>query len=511
MKLVERGLLDTGAGRARPARAELASPFAKIAHGGFGDGWNAYAHSMAWFQGALYVGTTRANLCSIKAVRPSGLVHWPIRCPDDVYDVDRRAEIWRFDPSDASWLRVFQAPWVEPEPGLQVPREIGYRAMCAFRGSSDAAEALYVLTWSPSKTGKPSIMLRSENGRDFAPVKPQEDDPGVNTYRALCVFKGRLFTAPAGRTAGWRGRQHLGVDDCAVGEAVVLENADPRNRPWRLANPPSFGDPANLTVFDLAVFDDHLYAATVNRSGFQLWKTSAEGEPPYRWQRVLTEGAYRGPLNEGAATLCAHGDHLYVGTGIQNGGFNRAHGIGPASAELLRLTAEDSWELVVGSPRSTPEGFKSPISGLGPGFDNFFAGYFWNACSHDGSLYVGSYDWSVFLSYLPIDRWPRHVARLFRYLDVEDLSIRRAGCDLWCSRDGVRWEYVTRNGFGNPYNYGIRRMVSSPHGLFVGTANPFGPEVARPDEKGRWRYEPNPRGGLEVWWSRRDPEKEHGN
>ena len=61
---------------------------------------------------------------------------------------------------------------------------------------------------------------------------------------------------------------------------------------------------------------------------------------------------------------------------------------------------------------------------------------------------------------------------------------------------------VNRQGFGNPYNYGLRTLVSTPHGFFLGTANPFGPRVAvrRGDQ---WRYEDNPQGGLEIWLGRR--------
>ena len=351
-----------------PLAASLEHPFTRIAEGGFGDGWNAYAHSMAWFEGALYVGTTRANLCSIKAARPPDLVFWPVRCPDDVYDIDRRAEIWRFDPHARSWSRVFRSPWVEPEPGLRVPRDIGYRGMSVFKGTSDDKPALYVCTWSPSRSGRPSIVLRSDDGRSFEPVTRQEADPGVNTYRALRTFNGRIYTSPAGRSAGWQGLSHLGVEDCAAGSALVLENADPANRPWRLVNTPSFGDPDNVAVFDLAVFNDHLYAGTVNPSGFQVWKTAAVGDPPYEWTRILAKGAYRGPLNEGVATMCAHGGHLYVGSGIQHGGYDRTYKIGPAAAELLRIAEDDTWELIVGSPRHTPDGFKQPISHFGPGF-----------------------------------------------------------------------------------------------------------------------------------------------
>jgi hypothetical protein len=495
----------TVSGEIGSAPAPVARRFARIAEGGFGDGWNAYPHSMAWFDGALYVGTTRANLCSIKAARPPGFIFWPVRCPDDVYDIDRRAEIWRFTPEDGQWQRVYRSPWTDPE--CRVPRDIGYRGMRVFRGASDGAEALHVLTWSPSKSGQPSIMLRSADGQAFEQVTPPEGDPSVTTYRALCSFNGRLFTSPAGRTAGWKGGRHQGVEDCAVGQAVVLENADPQRTSWRLANAPSFGDPANLAVFDLHVFNDHLYAGTVSASGFQVWKTDGRGEPPYTWTRVLTKGAYRGALNEGVATLCAHGEHLYIGTGIQSGGYDRALRIGPAAAEILRIAPDDSWDIVVGSPRRTPDGFKSPISRYGPGFDNFFAGYFWTSVSDDGWIYMGTYDWSVLFPYLPVEKWPVKMARACRYLSLDEMAAGRAGCELWRSRDGVSWEPVTQDGFGNPYNFGIRRLASTPCGLFVGTANPFGPDVAYTDGEGHWDYRPNPRGGLEVWWLRREPER----
>jgi len=57
---------------------------------------------------------------------------------------------------------------------------------------------------------------------------------------------------------------------------------------------------------------------------------------------------------------------------------------------------------------------------------------------------------------------------------------------------------VTRSGFGNKYNWGIRNIVSTQHGLFIGTANPFGPTVAIRRDK-RWVYVDNPRGGCEVF------------
>jgi hypothetical protein len=196
--------------------------------------------------------------------------------------------------------------------------------------------------------------------------------------------------------------------------------------------------------------------------------------------------------------MCVFKNALYVGSGIQNGGYDRTYRVGPAAPELIRIYPDDTWDLVVGDPRRTPQGFKAPLSGMQPGFNNFFNGYFWRMVSHNGWLYLGTFDWSVFLPYAAS---PTMFPWLRNYINscgawniVED----RGGFDLWRSRDGFNWVPVTLRGLGSPYNYGARTMLSTPVGLFVGTANPFGPEVAVRLPAG-WAYMPNSRGGAEVW------------
>jgi hypothetical protein len=249
----------------------------------------------------------------------------------------------------------------------------------------------------------------------------------------------------------------------------------------------------------MAPFNGYLYAGTLNpERGFEIWKCRPVGELPYRWTRVITEGAYRGSLNEAATSMCVFNGALYVGTGIQQGGYDRLHGVGPAAAELIRIHPDDSWDLIVGSPRRTPEGWKRPLTGLGPGFDDWFNTYIWRMAAHDGWLYAGTYNWSVWLRYLPVDGWQTPVRRLVHRIGIENIVADRGGFDLWRSRDGVRWSPITRNGFDNPWNYGVRTMQSTPYGLFVGTTNPFGPEVAVETSRG-WEYFPNRKGGLEIW------------
>ena len=172
--------------------------------------------------------------------------------------------------------------------------------------------------------------------------------------------------------------------------------------------------------------------------------------------------------------------------------------VGPAPAEVIRIAPDDSWDLIVGEPRVTPEGLKTPLSGLGAGFGNPFAGYFWSMCVHEGWLYLGTFDSRLALRYSTGEHWPEKVCEMFKYKDVEEIIRNHGGCDLWRTRDGRRWLPVTQNGFNNYFNYGVRNMISSPEGLFVGMANPYAPDVAVKRVAG-WNYEANPMGGLEIW------------
>src|SRR5579871_4469121 len=436
----------------RPPTAPLgfdANDFTRIARQGLGDPLNAYAHSMAWFLDHLYVGTTRANLCMARANNPPNMDPWPVKCPEDVYDLDRRAQIWRYSPHTRTWQKVYTSPLVQGRDGKKVARDIGYRAMAVFQAGTDRVPALYVCTWSPSKAERPPIILRTYDGVQFGEIPIPTSDASLNTFRVLVAFGGRLFTSPTGKTLGWKGSIYQSAHVNMSGEPVVFVTSNPASRTWRAACPNGFGDSHNVTVFEMSAFRDHLYAGTLNpTSGLQIWKTKAEGNPPYKWINVIKGGAHRGNLNECSLSMCPFEDALYVGTGIQNGGYDRVHHVGPAAAELLRIYPDDTWELVVGKPRTTPQGYKRSISGLGPGFDNFFNGYVWRMCGHDGYLYAATYDWSVMLPYLPIGKWPSWLRRSVENRGVDKIIADTGGFDLWRSRDGSHWTAVTRTGFG---------------------------------------------------------------
>lgn len=474
--------------------------FTGIAHGGFGDGHNNYAHSMAWFDGHLYVGTTRQNLCMLRlqsAFETIPFYKWPVECPDTIDELDksdRCAQIWRYDPATEQWDMAYRSPLVQSSAGGLVASEMGYRSMAVFQGESDPKPALYVAAWAPRRAPGGNI-LRSYDGRTFERVtRPGILEQSIQATRSLTTFNHRMFFSPtAHRAADLPGsQQNVG------GLPLIFESRDPGGQKWTAVNEPGFGDLGNLGIFSLVADRERLYAGTFNLAGLQVWASECRGTPPYKWTKLLDRGAGRGPANQMVMSMKTFKGALYVGTGIQGGGNDRVNKIGPAAAELIRINPDDTWDLIVGEPREIDGMRREPLSGLAAGFGNFFNGYMWALESHNGWLYAGTNDWSVMLRWSTLSEAPPKVARFFNLLDPEVMIANASGAELWRSRDGENWMPVNRQGFGNPYNVGIRNLVSAPHGLFAGTANFFGPRVAV-RHGSEWVYEDNPRGGLEVW------------
>jgi hypothetical protein len=479
------------------------SDFRRICENGFGDAHNSFAHSIAWYKDHLYIGTTRSNFQMIKiqtTFRHLPLPLWPVEGPDDAdglyRELDRRAQIWRYDPRTGKWEEVFRSPLVIGMLDQEVARETGYRAMLVYKGVSDPEPTLYVATWAVSRSPG-ALLLRSTDGKEYSPVSPYGIIEGlpVTATRVLVPFKGKLFTSPTG-TRGFNTKFVINVS----GYPVIYENTDPGDGRgiWTPVCEHGFGESGNQGIFMMCPFMDKMYAGTFNNEGFQIWRSDCTGMPPYKWTKVMEKGAYRGALNQIVATMKVFKGALYIGTAIQNGGHDQNSKIGPAGSELIRIHPDDSWDMLIGSSRDTPDGKKIPLSGISAGFGNVFNGYFWSMEEHEGWLYLGTMDSTIWVRYLSTSSYPSMVRKIVEQVGPENIVANDAGCDLWRSADGENWLPITRVGFDNIYNLGIRNMVSTPYGLFVAVANPFGPRVAV-KENDNWFYADNPRGGLEIW------------
>jgi hypothetical protein len=176
----------------------------------------------------------------------------------------------------------------------------------------------------------------------------------------------------------------------------------------------------------------------------------------------VTSGGYLPSPSNSILSMTVHNNRLIAGSA--------AFQIARPPTEILRIDSDDHWDLLVGEPRQTPSGYKYPLSGLGDGFENGFNDHIWRMQSHDGELYVGTYDSTADWVSLP---------------GLSDQVRHLLGFDMYRTSEGWYYHAVSLNGFGDRFNFGVRNFASTPAGLFVGSANPsYGLRLWRGDAAG---------------------------
>ena len=96
---------------------------------------------------------------------------------------------------------------------------------------------------------------------------------------------------------------------------------------------------------EVGVFNNYLYVAfNDTKQGFIVAKTDATGSIPYAMKPVITNGGYKYPWpNKAILSMATFNGSLYVGgDGVRHGGTYSAQG-----AELFRINADDSWDVIV--------------------------------------------------------------------------------------------------------------------------------------------------------------------
>ena len=441
--------------------------FDKVATSGLGDSHNTFIWSMAWFKGQLYIGTGREVQCI--SVRTADILTDGTnydnsvasgQCPSlgTLYR-SLSAEIWRLTPATGRWQRVFKSPasifvGTDEMGDIFTARDVGFRGMMVYNDGLGNEELWVggvnsgtIFEHMPAFAGgfPPPRLFHSTNGTDWLTVPQQPGTfmgdigrprPGSErnqrSFRALTQFNNMLVAT----VADYRG----------VGFAIASSNPAAGNNAWTQVTP----IPEEFPVWNLTVFNNLLYATTgdkeIANTGYGVFKTS--GGPSWIWTPVITNGGYQpdGRLRSpNGLSMMEFKGQLYIGT-------NRP-------TELIRVRPDDSWDLLVGEPRNTPDGVKTPLTGLGIGFGSWFNGHFWRMGTHNGQLYLGTWDWSVGLRTL------EPLAKMFGF---------QFGFDLFRTDDGVHWTALSRSGMGQPLNFGGRTFASTPYGLFFGTARPVG-------------------------------------
>jgi hypothetical protein len=150
---------------------------------------------------------------------------------------------------------------------------------------------------------------------------------------------------------------------------------------------------------------------------------------------------------------------------------------------------------VVGPPRAVPSPgggseWKFPISGLDAGFGHTLNDHAWQMDDPYRFLYIGTYNASIAFKDDPV------YGQLLRH---------NMGAHLYRTREGWYYSPVTTTGFANlgdpnggRFDYGIRTMVSTPHGAFLGTANDhYGLRILRANTRGSTAPDPLERVEIE--------------
>ena len=454
-----------------------------------GSAHNTWIWSAKWFKGKLYVGTGREELClSLLAsdVR-TGTTSYPTavtgdQCPDQTTLAQSlAAEIWEYTPGTNTWRLAFQSPTNIPVTvngqAMLTALDVGYRVMDVYT-ESNGAQVLYVGTVTSGGAFEPSPfqpngwpaprILRTTDGQTWTAL-PQ--DPGtflgeignyflnpttkVRSFRSITQLNGRMFVTAASYE----------------GSGIIISSANP------LAGDNSFQQVSpswqTLPTWDITAFNGFLYATTgllfqenPSATGYGVYKTAATGTPPYQFLPIVVEGGNQstpGLLSANGLQLYTFRNELYMGS--------------TEPSELLKIRADDTWDLVVGEPRVTPSGLKAPISGIGAGFGNWMNGHFWRMTSSSGipdpdqntsgqTLYLGTWDWGV------------AIQQYQTLQSLDNFFTHQYGTDVYKSEDGTHWSMVTQAGFGDPNNSGTRTLEATPMGVVLGTARQrFGAEI----------------------------------
>lgn len=429
---------------------------------------------------------------------------------------DFRAKVFRYKlDGTGPWEEVYQSPTQLVSGDVTIGKESGFRGMQTYAPAGQDP-ALFAVTFNEGVPNPVCRVLKFPSDFTLGEEPEEVFTDSTGSLRGITVHDGKLF---------------VGTDGYKDTRAAVFYSSDPvSNDSWTPVLYPSEIGRNSVGVWDLISYNDYLYVF----AGTRVYKGRyvGMGEPGtnsqgWTWETIvgskLSQGAKypRGLGNPNIAAMSPFPfsvggqDYVYVTTfanmpvalaylaAALNGIVSPDVAFGQFFARLdpaqvYRFDENDDWEMIIGDldknvyPTSDDWGalegtpvFSSRLGNYGAGFYNpsleqilagddtnlSFNQYTWWMDTYDGNLYCTTFDYRVFTRYIrDLTSDPTVIERLDT---VDRLNTNPMGFDLYVTEDGVNWSAVTRNGFGDPYNYGGRTLKSTSEGLFVGTANPF--------------------------------------
>ena len=523
------------AGAAAPAISKVTNPGAPGSPDGIqpgGDRENSYAWSMEAFRQPdgeyLWVGSNRNLLYLILRAGKlanqqitdafQGAVGIPAGTQSTPPAPDFGARIFRYRTDGAKpWELVYQSPLLPnpvPNPLLPplVPLDAGFRGMQVYAGPDLTDPALYAVGFGGSLGYTRVIKFPRSFVTGDQPAEVLRIG-GTQSLRAITVHDKRLCVGTFGNEVWCNDRPQEQLPFNPLVPATATATAG-----WeKIAGPADFGlgSPSPLTgIWQFISYNGWLYVFVGNgvdvrnpgAAGFMVFKGRG-GPSGWEWHTIVGDGGrypkgLGSPLNAAASPFLFKGK-VYVGTffdvpgiAVQGAGGMAFLAANWRPAQIYRFDAGDTWQMVIGDPNplfprrvgNSGAGFFNPSSLqrllLPPPLDKAnlsLAGYVWWMAEYRGRLYASTFDMRVVLDLLDESSLtalgvtdPALVAHLQSLKNLlGQFNTNPAGFDLYSTADGVNWSAVTRDGLGDPYNYGGRTLKATNRGLFVGTANPF--------------------------------------
>lgn len=440
---------------------------------------NNYAWSMEELDQYIYVGTGRNVPYNIfKNIAPEIITPMSITPPS----ANNSPEIWRYKKDDSlPWERVYSVPKYLQISGLRFI--VSHKP---FKGNKNLYAASY--------GGKLKI-FKSSNGVNWFPLS--DFMLKGTSSRAMISHKGKLYIAT--------------IDEKNFNSTSKLYSSeDPEFYPWKdeidLNNPlyDKSKNP-NGSITDMKVFNNKIYVATSNPDGIQVWRTNSSTPKLNDWTLIVDKG-FGDSTNQSTLSMGTFKNHLYVSATKKL----PLAWLAPIGFDIIRISPNDKWSLVVGSRPITPstpsKGIRTnSLSGLESGFNNPFNVYAWQIKEYQDKLLISTFDDSsnmeVILEFLIANKVlienkvgtvvTDKLIKIYQSIVSQLNSIRYPfGFDLYESSDGINFTPIFLNGLSNKYNYGGRNLfIDSSNTLYIGTANPFqGCEVWKVKSKSQDNY-----------------------
>ena len=194
----------------------------------------------------------------------------------------------------------------------------------------------------------------------------------------------------------------------------------------------------NAGVVNMTVFRRNVYISVKNFvNGFQIWKATKRKDA-FKWHKILDQGAFQFSLNPSAPAMVEFKDTLYLGTAQS---FQGDRGDWDnEGAEIIRILPDNTWELVLGTPRFSPLGLQIPISSMGRGFN-----------------VPGNTELTDLIE---------HKGKLFAFIGNRAGDGGRKNFQVWGTENGEQWLLCADNGSRESGN-DISGIISMPFGILL--------------------------------------------